>query len=246
MENWECKCPIFHFKFALQQVKCAAKPMEDLTLKVKICGNTNLEDALCAAEAGADMLGFIFYPKSPRSVDVPTAKAIVSAVRQAMPAGQPAPLMVGVFVNVSLATISETLQVADLDWAQLHGDESPDMLRQAFATLQGRAYKAVKAGAGAVDDYVMTGAPALLLDANHPNLYGGSGLRADATIAGQVARRCNLLLAGGLTPDNVSEAIRVIRPWGVDVASGVEAAPGHKDHAKLRAFVRAAKAVNSG
>ncbi|MCW1969042.1 MAG: phosphoribosylanthranilate isomerase [Anaerolineae bacterium] len=220
--------------------------MEDVTLKVKICGNTNVDDALCAAEAGADMLGFIFYPKSPRSVDVPTAKAIVSAIRQAMPAGQPAPRMVGVFVNASLATISATLAEANLDWAQLHGDESPDMLRQAFAALQGRVYKALKAGAVAVDDYVLTSTPALLLDANHPNLYGGSGLRADATIAGQVARRCNLLLAGGLTPDNVNEAIRAIRPWGVDVASGVEASPGRKDHAKLRAFVKAAKRVNSG
>ena len=216
-----------------------------MTTKVKICGTTNFEDAHCATEAGADLLGFIFYPKSPRRIEAAAAKAIVSAIRQQMPPTQAPPQMVGVFVNESLENVLHIMTEVGLDLAQLHGDESPAFLRAANAALSGRAYKALKASSAEVDAYISTGAPALLLDANHPNLYGGSGLRADESIASQVAQRCQLLLAGGLTPDNVADAIRAVQPWGVDVASGVEAAPGRKDHQKVRHFVRAVRDINA-
>lgn len=216
-----------------------------MTTKVKICGTTNFDDAHCAAEAGADLLGFIFYPKSPRRIGVAAAQAIVSAIRQQMPPAQAPPQMVGVFVNESLDNVLRIMAEVGLDLAQLHGDESVAFLREANAALGGRAYKALKASGAEVDDYMSIGAPALLLDANHPNLYGGSGLRADASIAGRVARRCQLLLAGGLTPDNVAEAIRAVQPWGVDVASGVEAAPGRKDHEKVRLFIQAVREVSA-
>lgn len=216
-----------------------------MTTKVKICGTTNFEDAHCATEAGADLLGFIFYPKSPRRIEVAAAKAIVSTIRQQTPPSQASPQMVGVFVNESLENVLNIMTEIGLDLAQLHGDESQSFLHEANAALSGRVYKALKANSVEVDAYISTGVPALLLDANHPNLYGGSGLRADESIASQVAQRCQLLLAGGLTPDNVAAAIRAVQPWGVDVASGVEAVPGRKDHQKVQHFVRAVRDINA-
>ncbi len=210
---------------------------------VKICGITNLDDALCAIEAGADLLGFIFYPKSPRAVTLDLARAIIADIRARAPQAQRA-RYVGVFVNEAPAHISQMMDVAGLDYAQLSGDESPADL----AAIGCRAYKAIRAWdddsaafipARAADGFL----PDLLLDAHHPTRYGGTGQRADASVAMHLARRCRLLLAGGLTPDNVADAIRMIRPWGVDVASGVEAQPGKKDHAKVRAFIIAAKAA---
>jgi phosphoribosylanthranilate isomerase len=203
---------------------------------VKICGLTNLDDALCAADAGADMLGFIFYAKSPRYVSPATVQEVVRQAR----ARAPRIVTVGVFVNEAPEAIRMTLDACGLDLAQLSGDESPGMLAQ----LAGRAYKAVR-NPGVAQAFLDAAtpnpsAPALLLDADHPTLYGGSGVRADESLAAQLAQQCRLLLAGGLKPDNVAEAIRHVRPWGVDVSSGVEATPGHKDHAKVRAFVQAA------
>lgn len=228
---------------------------------VKICGITNLDDALCAIDAGADLLGFIFYPKSPRAVTLDVAREIVANIRErsetaggrrsgSMGAGV---RYVGVFVNESPAEMLRVLDGAGLDCAQLSGDEPPDDL----AAMGGRAYKAIREW----NDAYATSAqplisnlrsplthyhfPDLLLDANHATLYGGSGRRADESLAVTLARRYRLLLAGGLTPDNVADAVRTIRPWGVDVASGVEASPGKKDHAKVRAFIAAAKAALS-
>jgi len=229
---------------------------------VKICGLTCLEDARCAVEAGADLLGFILYPKSPRYIPPAQIAPITAALRELAPEV----VTVGVFVNETPQAMARALDEAGLDLAQLSGDETPDHLR----ALQGRAYKAVREAAHAAawlsagrspedrsqesgvrsqeteyairnTQYEIQNRPELLLDANHPTLYGGSGMRADESLAAALSRQCRLLLAGGLTPDNVADAIRVARPWGVDVSSGVERAPGHKDHAKVRAFIAAAK-----
>ena len=210
---------------------------------VKICGTTNLEDALAAVEAGADLLGFILYAKSPRYVTPAVVAEIVAGVRAAVPAP---PRFVGVFVNAPPDEMLTVLAQTGLDLAQLHGDEAPS----ALAALQGRGFKAVRP-TGLADalalaaEYAALGAdagPALLIDAFDPHAYGGTGQRADWTAAAAVAQRVpHLLLAGGLTPENVAAAVDAVKPWGVDVASGVEASPGRKDHAKVRAFVAAAK-----
>jgi phosphoribosylanthranilate isomerase len=213
---------------------------------VKICGITNLDDALCAVEAGADMLGFIFYPKSPRCISVEAAAEIARAIRQTTTPGSKSQLiLVGVFVNESPVHMLRVLDDAGLDVAQLSGQESPDDL----AAMRGRAYKAIREWREASPSFMhATRAagllPDLLLDANHSTLYGGSGQRADESLAVHLARHYRLMLAGGLTPDNVADAVRVVQPWGVDVASGVEAAPGKKDHHKVHAFVAAAKATH--
>lgn len=205
---------------------------------VKICGLTNLEDALCAVDAGADMLGFIFYPPSPRAVAAPVAADIVRAVR----AHARAVHCVGVFVNERAADMLAVLHAVGLDYIQLSGDEPVETL----SALSGRAYKAVRR-ADAAGNYARVmlrddpACPDILLEADHPTLYGGTGQRADLSLAAQLSMRSRVLLAGGLTPDNVADAARAARPWGVDVASGVEAAKGRKDHAKVRAFVRAAQ-----
>ncbi len=210
---------------------------------VKICGLTNLEDALVAAEAGADLLGFILYPKSPRYVAPEKIAEIVAGVRAAFAAS---PRCVGVFVNESSAQVLDMLEQTTLDLAQLHGDESAAEV----AALRGRGFKAVRPTsleaalmvAATFAPLGVTAGPHLLIDAYTPNAYGGAGQLADWSMATAVVGRVNrLLLAGGLTPENVADAVRLVNPWGVDVASGVEQAPGRKDHARVRAFVAAAK-----
>jgi phosphoribosylanthranilate isomerase len=203
---------------------------------VKICGVRTLEDALAAVDAGADMLGFNFYPPSPRYIDPAACAGLVarmSAARVRLPK------LAGVFVNEPPDTISRILRTCSLDYAQLSGDESPeDLLR-----LDGRAFKAIRPRdvAGALDlarRYGRAAPPAVLLDASATGLYGGSGAVADWSVAAALAAEMPLMLAGGLTPENVAEAVRAVAPWGVDVASGVESAPGVKDPRKMELFVR--------
>jgi phosphoribosylanthranilate isomerase len=207
-------------------------------MKVKICGITSLDDALAAIDAGADLLGFNFYPPSPRYVTPAECARIQSAIRNQ----QSAITIVGVFVNEPLLHIAEIMEQCALDFAQLHGDEPPEIIER----LEGRAFKAIRPRSldearAAASRYAIAGQPAILLDASHPNLYGGTGQTADWPLAREIAQRHPILLAGGLTPDNVADAIRVARPWGVDVASGVESSPGRKDHRKLVRFVQAAR-----
>jgi phosphoribosylanthranilate isomerase len=205
---------------------------------IKICGITNVDDALSAVRAGADLIGFIFHSKSPRFVPPGRVTEIVQSLRK-----QPVPVTtVGVFVNEEPQLIIRTLSQTGLDLAQLSGDEPLEQLH----ALVGCAYKAIRSveTANSILQTWKSGnshAPDLLLDASHPTLYGGSGLRADANLALTLSRRCRLLLAGGLNPDNVAAAIQHVQPWGVDVASGVEASPGKKDLAKILAFVRAVR-----
>jgi phosphoribosylanthranilate isomerase/GNAT superfamily N-acetyltransferase len=209
-------------------------------MKIKICGITNLDDALAASELGADYLGFNFYPKSPRSIAELDCGRIVAALQARLPR----PVCAGVFVNHPAADIARIVNRCGLDAAQLSGDEAPGTL-QALAGAGVRAYKAVRAPIGEETLRQMAAAgtaePALLLDASVPGRYGGTGLKAYWDWAGSIAARRPVFLAGGLTPENVSEAIRKVRPWGVDTASGVESAAGKKDRGMMAAFIAAAR-----
>lgn len=221
--------------------------------KVKICGLTNLEDAGVAVEAGADLLGFIFYEPSPRYVAPEVVREIVSQLhRSSALESETRPLFVGVFVNESLERVRQIVDYCRLDAVQLHGDEPPETVAQ----LKGHAYKALRPksleDAGIlIEKYSQSPnlhsplstlqLPSLLLDAYHPILYGGTGRVTDWSLAANVARRHSIMLAGSLTPDNVIEAIQAVEPWGVDVSSGVEARKGKKDHERVRAFVKAVK-----
>lgn len=155
---------------------------------------------------------------------------------------------VGVFVNASLETIRQTLDYCQLDVAQLHGDEPPEQVAQ----LDGRAYKALRPKSPAeARQLVLAFAslsnphhphhPALLLDAYHPTLYGGTGHVADWSMAAEIAQQHRIMLAGSLTPVNVAAAIQAVKPWGVDVSSGIEAVKGRKDHERVREFIKTAK-----
>ena len=223
---------------------------------VKICGITSFEDGVCAASAGADFLGFIFFRKSPRYVDPEAAGEITSRLKahlsnsmtipaSGLESGQ-IPRFIGVFVNEPLAGVEETMRAANLDFAQLHGDEPPAMLE----ALQGSGFKALRPTSAAEAEieaewYADLGpdsGPQLLIDAYDPNAYGGTGKKADWNAAAGIAKTCSrLVLAGGLTPDNVGAAVEAVRPWAVDVSSGVEIEPGRKDPDKVRAFVSSAK-----
>jgi phosphoribosylanthranilate isomerase len=204
-------------------------------LKVKICGITNPDDARAAVEAGADAVGFVFYMKSPRYVAPKLVRTIVAGL-------PPFVLPVGVFVNEDVHAVRTIMDDCGLALAQLHGDESPSYCeavgrpvlrairlrgRESFLALS--EYK----GRAQVRGFV--------LDAFSESAYGGTGHTVDWGLAAEAAKAAPVLLAGGLTPDNVLDAIRSVRPYGVDVSSGVEEAPGKKDHHKIRLFVRTAK-----
>ena len=188
-------------------------------VKVKICGNTNLNDAMAAVQAGADALGFVFYAKSPRAVDPKAAAEIISRL-------PPFVVPVGVFVNEEIGTVRRIMKDCHIPLAQLHGDESPDYC----ADLGCSVLKAIRVrdrrDLERMTAYQVGG---FVLDALVEGKPGGTGVTIDWD------------LAGGLTPDNVLEAVRQVRPYAVDVTSGVEASPGKKDHAKVRAFIANAK-----
>lgn len=210
-------------------------------MKIKICGTTSLEDARLAADAGADMLGFIFYPPSPRAITPEAATEIIRILREEK--GANAPMMVGVFVDELVEQVQAIQAQAGLDALQLHGSEPPVEMR----LLSPYAFKAIRPqnrgdAEGSVATYsrVLPDNPAIpqfLMDTFHPWKMGGTGQMADWSVALVVARRFRLMLAGGLTVENVAEAIKTVAPWGVDVVSGVEARKGVKDPDKLRRFV---------
>lgn len=219
--------------------------------RIKICGLTNLADTLAAAQAGADLLGFNFYPKSPRYIAPETCREITSVLRVEFPQIT----LVGVFVNSPVAEIRAILAACQLHLAQLHGDEPPEML----AELGDRAFKAIRLSVStsvfesvspfcrrpSVPQSASPLHPVLLVDAAVKGLYGGSGVTTDWVKAAALSKQIPLLLAGGLTPENVARAIGQVRPWGVDVASGVEATPGRKDVQKMRDFVTAAREMDN-
>ena len=200
-------------------------------VEVKICGLTTVDDAVRCIEAGADAIGLNFWPGSPRHVDVPTARAIVEVCADRA-------AMVGVFVDFTLDQVREVLRQTGISWAQLHGDERPELV----AELLPNAYKAIGVKDGSAIELARSyPGEHLLLDAGVPGMPGGTGLSFDWDIAATVAKERKLTLAGGLTPDNVVDAVRAVRPFRVDVASGVESAPGRKAPDLVRRFVEAAK-----
>jgi phosphoribosylanthranilate isomerase len=199
--------------------------------RVKICGVTSAEQAVECVEAGADAVGVNFVASSPRRVDTATARLIVRAI------GTRA-LVVGVVADMSIPAMRALVEHTGVGCLQLHGDEPDD----AVVAMLPHAYKAVRV-AGPEDVARAEQAPGdyVLVDAKVDGMLGGSGRRVDAKLVADLAARRKLVLAGGLTPVNVASAVAEVRPWCVDVASGVERSPGVKDLARVRAFVEAAK-----
>ena len=207
-------------------------------VKIKICGINNLEDALLAAELGADALGFIFYPKSPRKVAPETAREIIAQL-------PPFVAAVGVFVDEDAAVVRDLASRVGLDWVQLHGQESPEYCRNlGRKVIKGFRIKD-EDSLRLLADY-QGAAQALLLDTYKQGQVGGTGTAFDWRLAREAKQYGRIILAGGLTPENVAQAIAAARPQAVDAASGTEAAPGRKDPAKLRAFFKAIRAVEGG
>ena len=197
---------------------------------VKICGITSLEDALAAVDTGADALGFNFYDRSPRYISPANAREITDHL-------PPSILKVGVFVNEELQSLLTIAREANLTAVQLHGDESPEYCRQLKQTFVIKAF-----GASADMDLSAYDVDAIMLDTKDELLRGGTGRVFDWTIA----RRANnaipkLFLAGGLSPENVAEAIATVKPYAVDACSSLEETPGKKNHARMRDFVNAVR-----
>ena len=193
-------------------------------MQVKICGITNLVDAQAAVAAGADYLGFIFYPKSPRSVTLKKAIQIIINLK--------APVKkVGVFVNASSAEINNTALICGLDIIQLHGEEPAELAEQLGAERVWKAFHITSmADIARAAEYP---AAAIVVDTATAGLRGGTGKTCDWQLAAQAAQSFTTILAGGINSQNVLEAIATVKPFAIDVASGVEATPGIKDHKKI-------------
>lgn len=194
-------------------------------VKVKICGITNLEDARAAVDMGADMLGFNFYPKSPRYLTVEQAIQILDEIPTFVDT-------VGVFVNPTADQIKEITAYGFLNWIQLHGDETPKFC-DTLTWFHVRTIKAIRVHSGAdldaIDNYHTD---AILLDAFNSKLYGGTGEVFDWSLIGDISNR-RIFIAGGITPENAAAAAR-LGVYGIDVCSGIESAPGKKDHEKMK------------
>jgi phosphoribosylanthranilate isomerase len=196
---------------------------------VKICGITRLEDAQAAVDAGANALGFVFWPKSPRAIDAQRARSIVAALPTQVTA-------IGVFVDQPADEVNEIARRVGLGAIQLHGGERDDYVR----VMTRPVIKAVAVtGDDAPDVDVWPSIVTVLLDVHDPVKKGGTGRTIDWTTAAAIARRRNVVLAGGLTPENVAAAIARVQPYGIDVSSGVEVSPGIKDHQRIKALFEA-------
>ncbi len=213
--------------------------------RIKICGVTNIADAVALADAGADAIGLNFYPGSSRFVSPARAAEIAAA----LPAGT---RKIGVFVNSAADDVRRIARRLSLDWVQLHGDEPPEFVARLGGIPVLRAFRLEAAGLGAVSSYLakcqeLDAMPGMvLLDSFRAGAYGGTGLVLDWTLAAayhQLDAAPPLVLAGGLAAANVAQAITAVRPAAVDTASGVEASRGRKDHAQAAAFIAAAKAA---
>ncbi|HEX3628416.1 MAG TPA: phosphoribosylanthranilate isomerase [Verrucomicrobiae bacterium] len=202
--------------------------------KVKICGITNPADAKAAVDAGADALGFIFYEKSPRYVRLADAAAISKGLA-------PFIMRAGVFVNAPEEFVLSAIRECGLTLLQFHGDEAPEYCAQ-FGLMTMKAFRVH--GADTLEQIPQYATDAYLLDAYSSTTLGGTGERFNWDLAVEAHKFGKpIFLAGGLTPENVAGAIRKVRPFGVDVSSGVESGPGKKDHEKIRAFITAARTV---
>jgi phosphoribosylanthranilate isomerase len=209
-----------------------------MTTRIKFCGITRREDVIMAADVGAGAVGFNFWGGSSRRVTPEEARTLVRFT-------PPFLAMIGVFVDQPIDEIREIVRFVGLTAAQLHGRETPSDA----AALDGHAGHVIKAIGEPGQDLLAAAATwpervVLLVDAIDPQQRGGTGARADWNAAAMLARTRRVILAGGLRPDNVEEAVRRVRPYAVDVASGVELRPGIKDHARMRAFADAVRAVD--
>jgi phosphoribosylanthranilate isomerase len=206
-----------------------------MSTKVKICGITNLADAQAAVEAGADALGFNYYEKSPRFISLKTAAEISKQL-------PPFVMRVGVFVNAPADFVLRAIAEAGLTMLQFHGDEPPEFCAQ-FGLMSMKAFRVRDESSLAELPKYQT--EAYLLDAFSSTTLGGTGEKFNWDLAIEAQKFGKpIFLAGGLTPENVAEAVRKIQPFGVDVSSGVESAPGKKDHAKVKKFIQEAKKPN--
>src|SRR5258707_2214100 len=200
-------------------------------VRVKICGITSVADAQAAIDAGANLLGFNFYPKSPRHIDEGAAAKIRSGLPQRVKA-------VGIFVNRLPAEVIALRSSLHLDAVQLHGDEPPETVAE-IASLA-PVIKAFRVEPefplATLDSYAR--ACAFLFDAANTDQYGGTGCATDWDVARRASPSHRIILAGGLKVENVAAAVRIVRPYGVDVASGVESSPGKKDYGRLREFIQ--------
>lgn len=202
--------------------------------RVKICGITRIEDIHAAVEAGADAIGLVFYPPSPRYVTIEQAQLLAQHI-------PPYVSIVGLFVNANANEIVEVLQHVSLDVIQLHGDESPAECQQIAQQTRRRWYKAIQVKPEVdtleiIQQYQQVGASAMLLDAWHPELKGGTGLQFDWSTFPQ--SNLPLILAGGLNPDNVAQAIEMTQAYAVDVSGGVESAKAIKDQKLIQQFMQ--------
>jgi phosphoribosylanthranilate isomerase len=203
---------------------------------IKICGITNIDDARAAIDAGADALGFNFYPPSPRYISPEDAREIIEQLPDSV-------LTVGVFVNEGTESLKNIAARAGIAAVQLHGDESPRYSRELAAS-----YEVIKVLAVA-DDFNPQVAQAyevqaIMLDTRHKTLRGGTGRAFDWSVASQVNQLVpKLFLAGGLSPENIEEAIELVRPFAVDACSALEDSPGRKNRQRMRAFVEKARGV---
>ncbi|GMR05150.1 MAG: phosphoribosylanthranilate isomerase [Thermodesulfobacteriota bacterium] len=202
-------------------------------VRIKVCGITNFGDAVFAADSGADALGFIFWEKSPRYIEPQKAAEIIAGL-------PPFLTCVGVFVDEDAEKVNAVIRVAALDAVQLHGNEPPGYCRQmsvrVIKALRIRDIKDIEQMAG----YEVS---AFLLDAYKKGLPGGTGETFDWDTAVAAKEFGRIILSGGLTPDNVGDAVARVRPYGVDVSSGIEESPGKKDHAKVSAFIKEARGL---
>jgi phosphoribosylanthranilate isomerase len=195
-----------------------------LIVKVKICGITNHEDAVAALDMGADLLGFNFYPESPRYITPEKAVEIINKLPAFID-------LAGIFVNSSIDQIHNIKNLCQLDWVQLHGDENPQFCEE-FFSHNVKVMKAIRikdqADIKKADEYFTD---AILLDAFNPEKYGGTGMTFDWNIIGHIGKR--VFLAGGINPDNAADAVK-LGVYGIDVCSGIESEPGKKDHKKMK------------
>ena len=205
-------------------------------VKVKICGITNYDDAAAAVDAGADALGFVFFRESPRGLSSQDASRIIRRL-------PPFVATVGVFVNEPPAVIEETASTAGLSVVQLHGEESPEVCRSIISRRVVKAFRVRSLESLDAFGHYKDLVSAFLLDTYSAAVHGGTGKVFNWDIALEAKQYGRIILAGGLTPDNVGDAVRHVRPYAVDVSSGVESGRGRKDHLRMKLFIERAKAA---
>jgi phosphoribosylanthranilate isomerase len=209
----------------------------DMQVKVKICGITNLDDALAAIDYGADALGFVFFKGSPRYVLYEKAGAIIKKLPSFI-------TTVGVFVNEETENIERVIRLTGIDIVQLHGNEPPELCNISRRIIKAIRVKSLES-LNPLKHY-KNKVSAFLLDTFTPDVFGGTGQIFNWDIAVDAKQFGRIILAGGLRPDNIAEAVRRVRPYGVDVSSGIELEKGWKDHKKMGLFIKRAKAALFG